>query len=180
MTIDTSLSSEHPYASASTYQRRGFSLSSGDSLFSDRTTNAYGDSDRPTILSNTDASTSTGYSSSSSSSTAPPSRHTYTLRPSSHEVPLMAVHLHSWAGETSDDPAYTEGQFISGSVDLNLRTPDRIKAVIVSVCRKTLPGDVSEAKKLNMNLILPIGGWVLCHSGVRVENVYACLRDPLG
>lgn len=132
MTMNTSFSSEHPYATA--YQPRGFSLSSGES-FSDRMTNV----DSPTFLSSNHASSSTSTDYSRRNSVmVPPSKHTYTLRPSSQDVPLMAVHLDSWASETSDDPTYAEGQFISGSVDLNLRTPDRIKAVIVSVCKQTL------------------------------------------
>ena len=128
--IDTSLSAEHPYATAHAYQPRNFSLSSGESTSAsdDRATFNLldGEFDRPT------AGSSNHHSASSSRSSVPPSAHTYTLR-TTGDVPLMAVNLHSWAASTADDPTYAEGQFISGSVDLNLRTPDKIKAVILSV-----------------------------------------------
>lgn len=45
----------------------------------------------------------------------------------------MTVNLHSWAKSSTNLPTYVEGQSISGEVQLNLRTPEKVKAVLISV-----------------------------------------------
>ncbi|KAL5508492.1 hypothetical protein ACEPAH_6111 [Sanghuangporus vaninii] len=63
----------------------------------------------------------------------PPTVHTFSLPPGADEVPLLSINLHSWAAASTKTPEFVEGQYISGQVQLNLRTPDKVKAITVSV-----------------------------------------------
>ncbi|KAL5527146.1 hypothetical protein ACEPAG_5937 [Sanghuangporus baumii] len=63
----------------------------------------------------------------------PPTVHTFSLPPGADGIPLLSVNLHSWAASSTKIPAFVEGQYISGQVQLNLRTPDKVKAITVSV-----------------------------------------------
>ncbi|OCB84586.1 hypothetical protein A7U60_g8573 [Sanghuangporus baumii] len=63
----------------------------------------------------------------------PPTVHTFSLPPGADGVPLLSVNLHSWAASSTKTPTFMEGQYISGQVQLNLRTPDKVKTITVSV-----------------------------------------------
>ncbi|KAH8102802.1 hypothetical protein DFH11DRAFT_323328 [Phellopilus nigrolimitatus] len=58
--------------------------------------------------------------------------HIYTLD-TTRNVPWLTVKLRSWAPSSQSLPNYTEGQCITGSVELDLRTPNGIKAITVSL-----------------------------------------------
>lgn len=68
-------------------------------------------------------------------SVGPPVHHSYSLY--AGKWPWMTVELRSWSSNASNTPVFLEGRSIAAKLKLDLRSPDSIKAIMVSVRSQT-------------------------------------------
>lgn len=164
MSLISSYSNDHPYA----FSDQATVDSKKSAWYQEAITPSY-DKPEPT------GQSSQNHSSKSSFGFAPPTTHTFQLNAAcNNNAPLISVDLHSWASSSTSLPTYMEGQCISGQVQINLSTPDKVKAVSISVSAFR-PNILYKKTHISM-----IDRWILLDSWIWRQDIFASVGDAMG